>query len=94
MKAAIFVVCSLAAGVLGTCPYSGWKEHGESCYVEMTIKKEWNDAKSYCYNNYPLSHLVRIDDSSENSFVYSMGKGDDSFWLGGNDQDQEGKTDY
>lgn len=104
MRAAIFVVlCSLAAGVLkAQCP-SYWTQYGQNCYRSFGTERTWRDAEADCIihteSGGSISHLASIHDTYENSFVHdywyeTLGANYNGFWIGGSDEDREGKTNY
>ena len=63
----------------------------EYCYRLFQSDKDFSDANRTCYRQNGL--LVKIDSRSENEFIYNeyfVGGGRRDFWIGLNDQDQEG----
>ena len=77
------------------CP-SGWVYGGSDSvgclYFHTTTQMTWEDAKLYCQNKQPGSHLVEILDANQQALVKQrtiengVGK---SWWTGLNDKEQE-----
>ena len=65
------------------------------CYRYFQSDKNYYDANRTCFRANGL--LARIDSQSENEYIYQMyflEGGQRSFWIGMDDQDQEGVFKY
>ena len=72
---------------------NGWRSYGNHCYLFGFSKIDWHKAKKECERRH--SHLVKIDNSAENSWLGSQfqntGIKEDRLWIGANDIIREGK---
>ena len=71
---------------------NGWKSYGNNCYLFELNKLKWHGAKKECERR--NSHLVKIDNSAENSWLGSKvlitGINGNAVWIGANDLIEEG----
>merc|ERR1712218_66188 len=82
--------CSLIFGVKASCPDngSGWIEIGDSCYLVSNDSISWYEAQEFCWQN--GGYLTEIDSMEEDLAIYD-GLGDQFYWIGLNDIEEEGK---
>ena len=67
-----------------------WEKNGDHCYLWNTDKKNWTDAEDCCRKE--GGHLASVTSGATWDFVREGGnrRGLHSFWLGGNDIEEEG----
>jgi hypothetical protein len=58
----------------------------QNLYLYVNIEKNWHQARDYCASL--SSHLVTLQDTSENIFIYELTSG--NTWLGATDEVNEG----
>ncbi|GFN86604.1 C-type mannose receptor 2 [Plakobranchus ocellatus] len=75
----------------GTCPV-GWVKSPTSCIKLYDDKRRWQDARTTCQQD--GGDLVRVHDDCMSKLIEEKIKSrptDDIFWIGLNDQNEEGK---
>ena len=59
---------------------SGHHKLGVSCYEVNVQEKTWNQSAEYCQKH--GGHIVSINTKEENTFISSIYKNTQDFWLG------------